>query len=72
MCERCVRICNAINELTSEFGDNLMIANVAGYPTAKGTHCVSIVDRNAIFEGKDLLECLESAVTAKRDEKGHT
>ncbi len=70
MCEVCIRICNAIGELTSEEGESVTI------------HCGNVefsgpnraIDYNASypnfdfvrFEGDSLVECLENAVNAKK------
>ena len=77
MCERCVRACNAIGELTAEFGDTVMIVNVTGYPTAEGDRAVFVENNRhtnlkGVFDGETLVDCLEAAVTAKRAQGGLT
>ena len=70
MCEICIRTCNAIGELISEEADSVTI--LAANPDFIGPDYAiecggDWTSFNSIrFSGKSIVECLESAVEARR------
>lgn len=75
MCEKCIKICNAIAELTKAEGDSLTIH--ADNPEFFGAN--KLVETDSLFhgksparyEGENLLECLEFAVADKLGGEGN-
>lgn len=74
MCEKCLRICNAIGELVAQELSRVTIINAN--PDFDGPN--QIIEASGqwtgleirTFEGDDVAECLEAAVAAKRDHDG--
>lgn len=72
MCETCIKICNAIGYLTDEEASavNILAENASFEGVNRAVECcgdwTNYVDVR--FEGDNLLQCLERAVTAKREE----
>jgi len=70
MSEICVRTCNAIGELTAEEGDSVTIhcENPEAFERQRAIECCANWTNFEWlrFDGGLIVECLESAVAAKR------